>query len=319
MVLGPALADVVQQERDIEHPPVQPGLEDAAGDRKLLDKLALLDAREVRDALNGVLVDGVGMIHVELHHRHDGGEFRQECREHAELVHPPERALGVAVLQEQVEKDPVGFGCGPHLVVDELKIVRNEPHRIGMQKQRLPQADLEDPQHVELVFEKGRRVRDIQPVVDDLVAVRHLPAASEHAQHVGGRLDVPRLEAGEQDPREIAHRGGVAEIILHEVFHRPPPAAVLVPEPRGHLDLHVEGELVGGPPRDQMELGADREQEILRGEKRLQLALAEHARRREVLDRVRARDVLGDPEQRLEVPETALALPPPPFTLGSTM
>jgi hypothetical protein len=50
------------------------------------------------------------VVDVELHHRDDRLEFRHEGRQHAQLVHPPQRALGIAVLEQQVEEDARGFG-----------------------------------------------------------------------------------------------------------------------------------------------------------------------------------------------------------------
>jgi hypothetical protein len=72
VVLLAPLADVVEEEREVEHLAVHLALEDARGDGQLLHQLAALDLGEDGDALDGVLVHRVGVVHVELHHRHDG-------------------------------------------------------------------------------------------------------------------------------------------------------------------------------------------------------------------------------------------------------
>ena len=80
------------------------------GDGQFLHQLAAFDLRQGADALDDVLVDRVVVIDVELHHRDDGFEFRDEGRQHAQLVHPAQAAFGVAVLQQQIEEDALRFG-----------------------------------------------------------------------------------------------------------------------------------------------------------------------------------------------------------------
>jgi hypothetical protein len=59
VILGPALADVVQQERDVEDLAVDPGLEDRGRQRQVLDQFAAFDLGQDRDGLDDVLVDRV--------------------------------------------------------------------------------------------------------------------------------------------------------------------------------------------------------------------------------------------------------------------
>ena len=61
----------------------------------------------VEIVLDRVLVDRVVVVHVELHHRHDPAEFRDEGAEHADLVHQPQRPLRVVVAEQQRQEDPV--------------------------------------------------------------------------------------------------------------------------------------------------------------------------------------------------------------------
>ena len=96
MVLGPALGDVVQEQRDIEQ---RRGA--AAGSSASARWRA--DARRCRRAsisarmpiaAQQMLVHRVVVVHVELHHRDDAAEVRHEAAEHAGLVHPPQHHLG---------------------------------------------------------------------------------------------------------------------------------------------------------------------------------------------------------------------------------
>ncbi len=168
VILGPALADVVQQQRDVEHAAVDVArLQDAARDRQLFDQLSALDLREVAHALDGVLVDREVVVHVELHHRHDRREFGNERAKHAEFVHPSQRALGVAPLEQHVEEDAVGLGPRAQALVDPVKVRRDEPHRVGVEQEAGPQRLVEDPQHVDAVGEEALGVLHGQPAAQD--------------------------------------------------------------------------------------------------------------------------------------------------------
>ena len=52
----------------------------------VLGKRAVLDRDERADRADGVLVDGIDVIHVVLHLRHDAAEIGDEAAEHAGLV-----------------------------------------------------------------------------------------------------------------------------------------------------------------------------------------------------------------------------------------
>ncbi len=99
MVLGPTLSDIVQQQRHIEHAPVDPGGQNVRGDRVFLFHLALFKIGKDRDALDDVLVHRVLVVHVELHQGDHALEFRDELAQYSQFVHPPERTLRIAIEQ----------------------------------------------------------------------------------------------------------------------------------------------------------------------------------------------------------------------------
>ena len=77
-----------------------------------------------------MLVDRVVVVHVELHHRDDRFEFRQEGRQHPQLVHPPQGAIRIAVFEHQTKEDPHRFGVAAHVVVDQVEVGSDQPHRV---------------------------------------------------------------------------------------------------------------------------------------------------------------------------------------------
>ena len=134
VVLGPPLSDVVQQQRHHQDTAVDRPGHDGGGQRQLRRELPALDERELDDALDDVLVHREMVVHVELHHRHDRLELGDEGAQHPELVHAPERALGVAVLEQQREEDAVGLRVGAHPPVDPPEAGADQAHRVGMQQ-----------------------------------------------------------------------------------------------------------------------------------------------------------------------------------------
>ena len=151
MILRPSLADVVQQHRHHQGLAIDALVDDFRADRQLVFQLVPLDLREIRDHLNRVLVHRIRMVHVELHHRHDGLKFRDESGQHAQLVHPAQRAFGVAVFQQQIKENADGFLVFADLVVDQVQIVRDQTHGMRVDQHARAQAFLEDAQEIQLV------------------------------------------------------------------------------------------------------------------------------------------------------------------------
>src|SRR3546814_6231978 len=77
MIAAAALGDVVQQHRDIEHAPRRFAdmFEDAGRQRMIGLERAVLDLRQQADRADGVLVDRIMVVHIELHLRDDAAEI----------------------------------------------------------------------------------------------------------------------------------------------------------------------------------------------------------------------------------------------------
>jgi hypothetical protein len=93
MVLRAALGDVMQQHGDVERSRSStPGislLASGCSSSPCPDR-----SGQHIDAAQQMLVDRIVVIHVELHHRDDLAELRDEAAEHAGLVHPPQDQFG---------------------------------------------------------------------------------------------------------------------------------------------------------------------------------------------------------------------------------
>ena len=81
-----------------------------------------------------MLVHSVAVIHIELHHRHDSREIRDECAQEPQFIHPPQGAFGIALFQKQIKENAVRLFVAAHCCVNEVQIGRDHPHCIRVQK-----------------------------------------------------------------------------------------------------------------------------------------------------------------------------------------
>ena len=115
---------------------------------------------ESADRAQQMLVDRVVMIHVELHHRDDAAEIRNEAPEHAGLVHAPQDDLGHVARQQNFEKEPVRFLVGAQIGVDLAQRQRHGAHGVGMQRQAVVIGHPEQPDDIDgIALEKHWRRR----------------------------------------------------------------------------------------------------------------------------------------------------------------
>ena len=307
VILGPALPDVMEEKGDIQNPAADPGLEDRGRKRQILDQLAPLDLGQHADGLDDVFVHRVVVVDVELHHRHDRLEFRDIGGENPQFVHPAQCALGVAVLEEQVEKDPRRLGVVAGGVVHPVEVGGQQAHGVGMDQIAGAHSFLEDAQEIQRVRQETGGVGHVDPALQHLVA-GFQPLAGEDAFQPGFRLDVAGLKLGQEDAGQLADAGGMAEIVLHEDFHRPPATGIAVAHALGHFDLKVEGQLVGGAAGDVVHVATRGPQEILGALEGGEFVIVEQPRRHQTGGRLHPMQVFADPVEGLQVAQAALAL-----------
>ena len=143
------------------------------------------------------------------------------------------------------------------------------------------------------------------------VIVRRLRAGpkprDDPAEHRRG-LGLLFLERGAKDGGEIADMLGGEEIVLHEAFDIFQAGMLGVTEPHRDLALDVEGKTLLGAAAEEVHVAADRPQEILAAAKHVVFVAIEHLAIDQFLGLAHAIDILGDPEQRVQVAQPALAV-----------
>ena len=125
-----------------------------AGEGQFFYQFAAFNLRQIGETLDGMFVDGIVMVHVELHHRHDWFEFWDEFRQNAQFVHAPQGPSGIAMFEQEVKKNtPCSFVVA-HRVIDKIEVGCDQPHCIGVDQQSGAQPLFKQAQQIEFVGEK---------------------------------------------------------------------------------------------------------------------------------------------------------------------
>ena len=308
MIFGAALADIMQQKRHIQNPAADPGFEDRGGQRQFLDQLAPLDLRQGRDALDDVFIHRIVVIDVELHHRHDGFEFRDEGAQHAQFVHPAQAAFGIAVFQQQIQKDALRLGRVAHVIVDEVQIGGDQAHHIGMHQIAGAQPFFEDAQQVQLVGQKLFGIDGIYAALHQFEAGAHFLAAAEHADQACLGLGMAGFQLGQEHAGQLTHAGRMAEVILHEDLDRAAAATVGIAHAGRNLDLQIERQLIHRAFADVMQVAAHCPEEVFGAAEGGVFIMGQQARLHQTRGIRHPVQIFADPVERLQITQAALAL-----------
>ena len=174
----------------------------------------------------------------------------------------------------------------------------------------------EDPDQVDRVVLEhvGRGEIDAVVVDDEIVAVGHPPPVRARpqprhhpAQHRRG-LGLLVLQLGAQDRGEVADVLGDQEVVLHEAFDILHAGMRGIAEPDRDLALHVERQPLFGAAGEEMDVAADRPQEIRAAAEDAVFLGVEHAALHQLIGLAHAVDIFRDPEQRVQVAQAALAV-----------
>ena len=276
---------------------------------------ALVDLRQHADAAHQVLVHGVVVIHVELHHRHDLAEGAHELAEHAGFVHPPQHGFRIVLGREDFQEQLVGFRIGAQLGVDELERSRHRAHGVRMERQIVLLRETEDADQVDGIAAEHAAVGDGDAVLvdDEVVAAGELHAldraqARHHAAQHRHALGVAVLQLGTQDGGQVADVLGDQKIMFHEALDVLLARVLGVTEPHRDLALDVEGQPLFGAAGDEMHVATHRPEEILAAAEQLVFLLVEYAALDQLVRLAHAVDVFGDPEQGVQIAQAALAV-----------
>ncbi len=305
VVAAAALGDIVQQHGDIEHPARHQLADDGRSQRQFLTQVAAFGFRQQVDGADGVLVNGVMVIHVPLHAGVDAAEIRNEAAEHAGFVHGVQDSGRVARRGQHIEEQRIGARIFAHGTLDQPRIARSETHGHRVNRQLLAVGKLEQFDQPHRVFGKELFIGRFDLAARQQEPVEPRRPAAQARQPAARMLF---LQMGEEHSGQIADLLGGQEIMPHEAFDRAHAGAVGIGHAVGDFALHVEGQPLFGAAGDVVQIDPHGPEKIPRP---LEQAIF---RRREQPFPDQIRRILhlvhefADPEQCLQVAQSALAV-----------
>ena len=284
------------------------------GERRFVVRAAL-DLGEHADAAQQMLVHRVVVIHIELHHGDDLAESRHEVAEHAGLVHPPQHGFRVVLRREDLEEEFVRFLVLAQFRIDQVERARDGAHRVRVECKIVLLREMEDTDQVDRIALEhiGLREPDAVLVDDEVVAFDdraafHRTQSRHQAAQDRNALGVAVFQFRAEDRGEVADILGDQEVVLHEALDILQAGMLGVAEPHGDLALDIERQAFLGAAHEKMHVAAHRPEKILAAAEQLVFVLVEDAALDQLVRLAHAIDVFGDPEQRVQVAQSAFAV-----------
>ena len=307
MVAATPLGDVVQQHREIEDRPRQDLVHHVGRQRMVFLERARFDLREDSDGADRVLVDRVGVIHVVLRLRDHPAEIGHEAAEHAGLVEAPQRRLRIVARRQHLHEQPVRFRVVAK-PVDQPDVLGDQPQGRGMDVEVVLLCHVEEAQDRHGILGEGIGRGDgqalaVEPEAFEFARPQALPQRREL-----GLASAAVLEGGHEDAREVAHGLGVEIIVLGETLDAAAARPVLVSEARRDLALKIERQSIVGTACEVMDVAAHGREEALGPLEMPGLLAREDALGDQLSRFAHPIEILGDPEEQVQVAQAALAL-----------
>ena len=217
MIAIPALGDVMQQGRHEQGPARLDFRHHRGRHRCRLGKTAILDLVEDADDLNGMLVDSVAVIHVELHHRDDLAEIGKEAAQHAALIHQAEHAFGI-VFRCQNGKEFLGRPrVIPRGVAKRMEATRDPLQRLRVNVGFLVQCQMKYFQHPQRRITKHQLGVEIDPPGPD-AKMPEILATTEIGRPAKAALAEIGFHRRANDTGEVSDIARRQIIAFHETF-----------------------------------------------------------------------------------------------------
>ena len=274
-------------------------LDHPAGERIFIDELARRDLVQDADRAQGMLVNGIDVVHVILHLRHDPCPVGQELAEHAGIVHQRQRRFRRWV-GEYLEEDGIGLGIVTQLPPDHREVAGHGLQRLGMDLLLLALGHPEHAQHIDRLLSEMPGSGQAQPAAIDRKTIDGI--GPDRPTDPGHRviLCLFLIERGD-DPAERTHLFHHQEIMLHEPLDPERIAVIHIAEAAADFRLQVKGQPILAASGQVVQMRPHRPEEVLRPVKGLGLRLTQFTEADKVMDLIHLMHIFGDPEQHVQI------------------
>ena len=238
MVAAPALGDVMQQDRQVKRRQGLHLVDHRAREGKVILEPFFLDSIEDADGADGVLVDGIDVVHVVLHLGDDAAEIGQEASQDPGFVEPHEGHFRIGAGKDFHELT-VGVRVLAQFPVDQFQVLAHQAKGIGMNIDLVALGEAKQLQHFHRRFFEGVLVLDAQTVaVEDEILDLAPPKAEARKAEPGVAFFLLFLQDGAENPGQVADVLGDQKVMLPEPLD--PLGAGLQPGPGLYGEL-MEG------------------------------------------------------------------------------
>ena len=180
--------------------------------------------------------------------------------------------------------------------------------RRGMDVEPVLLRDMEQAQDRHRILLEGVGRRGRQPLAIDAEAIERARPERLPERRELGLAPAAVLEGGDEDARQVADGLGMKIIVLHEALDAAAARPVLVAKARGDLALQIERQAIVGAAGQIVDVAAHGAEEAVGALEVARLFLGQHALGDQLAGLVDAIEILGDPEQRVQVAQPAFAL-----------
>ncbi|MNS88206.1 hypothetical protein D3C72_1221720 [compost metagenome] len=304
----------MQQHGQHQHLDIGDAVDDGGRGRVVGLQLAARDVVDDADGLKRMLVDRIGVIHVELGLAGDPPPFGQEPPQQTRLVHDRQDAIGPLAMRQHRQEGLGRARVAPQGRRHQRQGADHGGEGVGVQVQIQPVRLDEQQQQPHRVMGEDASPRHCQPPALDGQTVEGQFGAPpwdqprQPARQTLRLLLLARLQLGRDGAGQGADLARHLEIAAHEALDRQFVAAPAPAHAPGDLGLVVEGQLLFRPPRRQMQVDAHAPQKADGLAEAAQLARAQQALQRRLPAFAVGRQGPGDPEQGVQVAKPALAV-----------
>ena len=187
-----------------------------------------------------------------------------------------------------------------------VQIPRNRPQGLRVDVELGFLGGMEQPQNF-LGFLADFAAAHGQPAALDIESVDRFLEQPERRQPKFRFALMFRFERRAENPGQVADLLGDQVIVLHKTFDPARAGAIAIPQQPGDLGLCIEGQPVFATAGEIMQMTPDVPHEAVRAGETVCFLLGQHAAVDDIGDLIDLVQILGDPVERLQVAQPALA------------
>ncbi len=316
LALFVALAGIVQQHGEIQAFLVLELRHQHAGQRVFVLVATRFDAVDDVDGAQRMLIDRIGMVHVELGLGDDAAEFGDVAAEQAGFRHQAQRLVRVLAAHQDVEEQPGRVRIAAQLRRHQVQVAGDRREGVRMQVELHAVGHLEQLQHGDRRLGEDVRAGDRQATADNREArmvglVQAHQARLDHLGQAGQGLGFLGFELGAEGAGQRADLLGRHEVAAHEALDIGFAGAIDKAHAPRDFRLQVEAQAFLGPAGGQVQQDSHLPQKVEGAHEDLTLFFrqdgVEHAPLGARNMFVVAGGIFGDPEQGVQVAQAALA------------